>query len=77
MFISVAFEIIGPLKLACESCEQRIQRLLKNVPGVSRVRAEARMQRVEVLFDSAVLDAKGIADQLRNAGYETTFDDGV
>ena len=71
MFQTKAFEIVGPLKLACEGCEQRVQRLLKGLPGVSQVRAEARTQRIEVLFDAAVLEASAIREHLRQAGYET------
>ena len=74
MFKSIAFEIVGPLKLACEGCEQRVQRLLKGLPGVSQVHAEARTQRVEVLFDAALVPATAISEHLRRAGYETRVD---
>jgi hypothetical protein len=39
--------------------------------GVGKVRARARNQRIEVLFDAAALDARTIAERLREAGYET------
>lgn len=71
MFKSVAFEIVGPLKLACEGCEQRVLRLLKALPGVGQVHAAARTQRVEVLFDSAHLTPRAIGEHLLVAGYET------
>jgi copper chaperone len=72
MFKSIAFEVIGEQRLHCESCEQRIERLLKALPGVGQVRAQAHNQRIEVLFDSSVLELAAIAERLGQAGYETT-----
>ena len=71
MFKSLAFEVIGEQRLHCESCEQRVERLLKAMPGVGQVRAQAHSQRVGVLFDSAVLQPAAIAERLGQAGYET------
>lgn len=71
MFESITFEVIGDQQLHCESCEQRVARLLKALEGVGQVRAQARNQRIEVLFDTAVLEATAIAERLRRAGYET------
>ena len=70
MFKSVTFEVVGDQRLHCESCELRVKRLLKGVPGVGQVRANSRNQRIEVLFDSAVLDAAAIAERLGTAGYD-------
>lgn len=71
MFKSVTFEVIGDQRIACEGCEQRIEGLLKALPGVGTVRVRARNQRIEVLFDSATLDAGTIAERLSEAGYKT------
>ncbi len=71
MYKSVTFEVIGDQRLHCESCENRVTRLLKSVEGVGQVRAEARNQRIEVLFDNAMLDAAAIAERLSAAGYQT------
>lgn len=71
MFKSVTFEVIGDQRLVCEGCERRVEGLLKAVQGVGQVRAQARKQRIEVLFDTAVLDAAAIAERLDKAGYET------
>jgi hypothetical protein len=38
-----------------------------------QVRAEAQSQRIEVLFDTGLLEATAIAARLAEAGYETTF----
>jgi copper chaperone len=71
MFKSITFEVIGDQSLHCESCEQRVEGLLKALPGVGKVRAHARNQRIDVLFDTAVLEATAITERLRVAGYET------
>ena len=71
MFKSVTFEVIGDQRLICESCERGVEGLLKALQGVGQVRAQARKQRIEVLFDTAVLDATAIAERLDKAGYET------
>jgi copper chaperone len=71
MLKSVTFEVTGEQQLHCEACEQRVARLLKTVEGVGQVRAQADRQRIDVLFDAAVLDPPSIAARLREAGYET------
>jgi copper chaperone len=71
MFKSITFEVIGDQRIVCEGCEQRIERMLKALPGVERVRAQARKQRIEVLFDTATLDVRTISERLSEVGYET------
>ena len=71
MLKSITLEVIGDQRLVCEGCEQRVERLLKALPGVGKVRAQARKQRIEVLFDAAALEATAIAERLGTAGYQT------
>jgi copper chaperone len=71
MFKSITFEVVGNQQIACEGCEQRIERMLKALPGVERVRAQARKQRIEVLYDAAMQETSAMAAPLREAGYET------
>lgn len=71
MLKSITFEVIGDQRIVCGGCEERIEGLLKSLEGVDKVRAKARNQHVEVLFDAAVLDATAVAERLREAGYET------
>ncbi|MGA9725262.1 MAG: heavy metal-associated domain-containing protein [Candidatus Binatus sp.] len=70
MFKSVTFEVVGEPRLHCENCEQRVERMLMGVTGVKQVRAQARDQRIEVLFDSSALQPAAIAERLDQAGYE-------
>lgn len=71
MLKSVTFEVIGEQQLHCEACQHRVERMLKALQGVTKVRAEALSQRIEVLFDAAVLESAAIAKRLGEAGYET------
>jgi copper chaperone len=71
MFKSIILEVIGEQRLHCESCELRVKRLLKVVPGIGEVRADSRTQNVKVLFDAARLEPAAIIERLREAGYET------
>ena len=68
---SITFEVIGEHQIACDGCEQRVQNALKTVPGVAKVRANARNQRIEVLFDEAKVDSAAIAERIGNVGYQT------
>lgn len=70
MFKSITLEVFGDQRIVCEGCEQRIEGLLKSMQGVGKVRARARNQRIEVLFDTATLDAGTIVERLSEAGYE-------
>ena len=72
MLKSVTFEVTGEQRLHCEACEQRVARLLKTIEGVGQVRAHVDRQRIDVLFDAAVLDPRSIAERLSQAGYQTT-----
>lgn len=45
--------------------------MLKALPGVERVRAQARKQCIEVLYDASVQEGSAIAEQLGTAGYQT------
>lgn len=71
MLKSVTFEVTGDPRLHCEGCEQRVERLLKVVPGVGQVHAHANNQRIEVLFDAGKLESNAIVERMAKAGYQT------
>jgi len=71
MLKSISLEVVGDQQLHCEGCEQRVERLLKTLAGVRQVRAQAHNQRIEVLFDTSLLETTAIAERLGDAGYET------
>ena len=71
MLKSITFEVVGDQRIVCDGCEQRVEKLLKSVPGVDKARANMRNQRIEVLFDAATVDAGAITERLGTAGYRT------
>ncbi len=70
MLKSITFEVVGNQRLTCEGCEQRVERLLRTLEGVRQIRAQARSQQIEVLYDAALLEAHAIAARLGEAGYQ-------
>ena len=71
MYKSITLEVTGEQKMVCESCELRVKRLMKSVPGVGEVRADWRSQKIDVLFDAAQTEPAAMAERLSEAGYET------
>jgi copper chaperone len=77
MFKTITFEVIGDQRLHCESCEHRVEHALKALPGVGQVRAHAPKQRIDVLFDTAMLEPSAIAERISKAGYQTRVGTGT
>ena len=71
MLKSVTLEVIGNQSIACQGCEQRIERMLKALPGVERARAKASNQRIYILYDASKQDLSAMAEHLGAAGYQT------
>jgi len=69
MFKSASLKVVGETRLHCESCEQRVARVLGTLTGVQRVNAHANSQRIEVLFDPATLELATIVERLSMLGY--------
>ena len=70
MFESIVFEVVGDQKMVCESCERRVERMLKGLDGVSKVHAHSQNQRIEVLVDTALLERDAVVERLATAGYD-------
>lgn len=70
MLKSITLEVTGDEKLVCEGCQDRVEHALKTLEGVGKVRANARNQRIDVLFDAAKLDADAVAERIRTVGYQ-------
>lgn len=66
------FTVIGEETLHCASCEQRVDKALRRVPGVQAVQANSETQRIRVTIDPAELDAEQVREKLRQIGYEVT-----
>ena len=71
MLQSITLTVTGDQRMACEGCENRVIRLLRALAGVSRVKARASDQHIQIQFDPAVANAASIRGRLLDAGYET------
>jgi copper chaperone len=71
MLQSISVLVTGDQRMACEGCENRVIRLLRALGGVTRVKARASDQRIDVQFDPEVATPTIIRERLLHAGYET------
>lgn len=69
MLKPITLEVVGPQKIVCEGCEERIENALKTLAGVKKVRAQSRNQRIEVLLDTALVEPTALLQKLSTAGY--------
>jgi copper chaperone len=69
MLKSVTFQMTGDHRLACEHCERRVEELVGTLPGVKQVSAQANEQRIQVMFETAIVGPDVVAKRLADAGY--------
>ncbi|MBI4336313.1 MAG: heavy-metal-associated domain-containing protein [Chloroflexi bacterium] len=58
----------------CDACEARIQNVLGRLPGVLRVRADHRTQKVSVAIDLGRLSPQEVRQRLVAIGFATEED---
>ena len=75
MLQSITLTVTGDHRLACEGCENRVIRLVRALAGVSRVKARASDQKIEVQFDPTIANSGAIREKLLQAGYQTALAD--
>jgi uncharacterized protein len=56
--------------MSCSSCEQRIEKAVRRLDGVSAVRASASISEVKVTFAPDVVDQGAISTAIDGAGYQ-------
>lgn len=69
---TINFTVTGETKINCESCEQRIARALRRVPGIQQVVARSDDQSITVTYEPARLRPEQIQARLGEIGYEVT-----
>lgn len=72
MATNLEFTVTGEQKIHCESCENRIARALKRLPGIDQVNASAKEQRVSVLIDPDQITPEQVQTKLHEIGYDVT-----
>ena len=69
---TVEFTVSGDVKLHCASCEQRVERALRRVPGVQDVSANVATQQVVATIDAGQVSPEDLRRKLSELGYEVT-----
>jgi copper chaperone CopZ len=70
---TIQFAVTGGDTIHCESCEQRINTMLRRLTGVERVQASHETQQVVVTFDPDQVQADAIRTKLAQGGFETAL----
>ena len=55
--------------MTCGGCENAVKRVVSNLPGISKVTASHRDNRVTVAYDPGKADRVAIAAAIERAGY--------
>ena len=67
---SKTLKVIGERTMHCGGCERTVEFALKQLPGVRRVKASCRTQRVDLTFDSQALNLERVCQKLDWIGYQ-------
>lgn len=70
MTTNLEFSVTGEQKIHCESCEARIARVLKRIPGIANVNASAKEQRISVSIDPGRTTPEQVQAKLHEIGYD-------
>jgi len=69
--MSIKREIIKVYDMTCTSCEERVERSLKKVPGVVNSMASYSDQNVTVEYDAEICTREQLVEVIQKAGYST------
>jgi copper chaperone CopZ len=70
MVQTLEFEVLGEQKMYCAGCEQRVSNVLRRLPGVQEVQANATTQHVRVTVDASKVGAEQVQAKLEQLGYQ-------
>lgn len=72
MATNLEFNVTGEQKIHCASCEERIARALKRVPGINSVSASAKDQHISVSIDTDRTTPEEVQAKLHDIGYDVS-----
>jgi copper chaperone len=70
MVQTLEFVVTGEEKMHCTGCEQRVSNVLRRLPGVQEVQANATTQQVRVTIDPSQVGAERVLAKLEQLGYQ-------
>lgn len=74
---SVKFVVSGEDKLHCASCEQRVERALRRLPGIRDVKASVETEQVVATIDVGQIRPEQVRAKLQELGYDVTAQGGA
>ncbi len=69
--MSIRKDRIKVYDMTCNSCENRIEKAVKNLEGIISIKASYSDQFVDVEYDDELCDLEKIKTTIKNAGYST------
>ena len=70
MVQTLEFVVMGEEKMHCAGCEQRVSTVLRRLPGVQEVQANATTQQVRMTVDPSQVSAEQVRAKLEQLGYQ-------
>ena len=69
--MSIKKERINVYEMTCNSCENRVEKAVKNLDGIMNVKANYNEQSADVEFDDEICNLEKIKSAIKSAGYST------
>lgn len=67
---TLTLRVIGDQTMHCSGCERTVQFTLSRLPGVQRVKADHKTQRIELQVGSEAADLEKLKAELDWIGYQ-------
>jgi copper chaperone len=66
----IDFTVVGNRKMNCIGCETLLRLMLRRMPGIKEVTADATTQKVAVCFDRSQISSEQVQAKLQEIGFE-------
>ena len=70
MASTLHLKVVVANKMNCGGCERAVKATLSDLPGVQRVNADHRTQKIDVTLASRATDFGAIQEELDDIGYQ-------
>ena len=70
LFSSSKKETLAVQGMSCSHCEQTVEKGLRDLPGVHKVKADHKQGRVEVFYKGDAPDMEAVRKKIADLGYE-------
>ena len=70
LFSKTKKETLAVQGMSCSHCEQTVEKGLRELPGIKRVKADHKQNRVEIFYSGGPLDVEVVRKKIVELGYE-------